>query len=80
QLPCREEGECSVQPGRSFRTALVNETGVLKARETGGGAISEALQVEVDGGVLKELEKSFVGVLALKVEVRRIKTTLYMEG
>ncbi|MCI77116.1 hypothetical protein A2U01_0098386, partial [Trifolium medium] len=44
-------------------------------RSAGGG-----FQVEVDGRILKELEMSFVGKLAVKVEVRRIKTTLFMEG
>ncbi|MCI28653.1 hypothetical protein A2U01_0049855, partial [Trifolium medium] len=41
---------------------------------------ADVLYIEVDGRVLKELERSFVGVLALSVEVKRIKTTLYMEG
>ncbi|MCH92168.1 DUF4283 domain protein, partial [Trifolium medium] len=45
-----------------------------------GEDLEEVLQVEVDGRVLEELERSFVGKLALDVEVRRIKTTLYMEG
>ncbi|MCI33429.1 DUF4283 domain protein, partial [Trifolium medium] len=48
--------------------------------EKGREVLEEVLQVEVDGRLLKELELSYVGKLALKVEVRRIKTTLYMEG
>ncbi|MCI38199.1 hypothetical protein A2U01_0059427, partial [Trifolium medium] len=76
----REEGECSVQPRKSFRTALVNASGVKEVREKVVGEENEALQVEVDVSVLQELENSYVGVLAINVDVRRIKTTLYMEG
>jgi hypothetical protein len=38
------------------------------------------IQVKVDEKVFQDLEKSFVGVLALQVDVRKIRTTLYMEG
>ncbi|MCI40397.1 hypothetical protein A2U01_0061630, partial [Trifolium medium] len=68
-----EQGEGSDH--RSFKAALVKATGKQKIEE-----VEEVLQVEVDRSILKELERSFVGKLALKVEVQRIKTTLYMEG
>ncbi|MCI47002.1 hypothetical protein A2U01_0068243, partial [Trifolium medium] len=76
----KEEGEGSVQHGRSFKTALVHSHGVQEVTEGEGLKAEEVLQVEVDRVVYKELEKSYVGVLAIDVEVRRIKTTLYMEG
>ncbi|MCH79400.1 DUF4283 domain protein, partial [Trifolium medium] len=76
----REEGEGSIQQGRSFKSALVKHHGVLEDRDTLLAVPEEVLQVEVDDLVLKELEKSYVGVLAIDVEVRHIKTTLYMEG
>ncbi|CAJ2656659.1 unnamed protein product [Trifolium pratense] len=69
----------SYRDGRAFKTALMLPSSSLsKGKETGGEV--EALQVEVDGAVLKELEVSYVGRLALDVEVNRIKTTLFMEG
>ncbi|MCI01200.1 RNA-binding protein 25-like, partial [Trifolium medium] len=80
ELLLREESEGSVQPGRSFKTALVNRNGAQEVREVPALVPEEILQVEVDDMVLKELERSFVGVLAIDVELRRIRTTLYMEG
>ncbi|KAK2410383.1 zinc finger CCCH domain-containing protein [Trifolium repens] len=81
RLPTRREGEGSFQQGRSFRMALVKSMEqqldmekVVKSPE------NEVLQVEVDATVLKDLQESYVGVLALDIEVRRIITTLYMEG
>ncbi|MCI28552.1 RNA-binding protein 25-like, partial [Trifolium medium] len=44
----REEGEASVQPGRSFKKALVNSTGVNEVREKVAGESFEPLKVEVD--------------------------------
>ncbi|MCI36276.1 hypothetical protein A2U01_0057498, partial [Trifolium medium] len=61
------------------KTALVNASGVNEVKQEVDEG-NEALQVEVDVSVLQELENSYVGVLAINVEVRRIKTTLYMEG
>jgi hypothetical protein len=40
----------------------------------------DVLNVKVDEMVLKDLMNSYVGVLALDVGVRRIRTTFYMEG
>ncbi|MCH79854.1 RNA recognition motif [Trifolium medium] len=54
------------QPGRSFRTALLDETQVLK--------------VPVNEDLCKELRGSMVGTLAREKDVRRIQTTIYMEG
>jgi hypothetical protein len=45
-----------------------------------GGDVEEAVQVEVEETILKELQQSFVGVLALSIELSRIKSVLYMEG
>ncbi|MCI70387.1 hypothetical protein A2U01_0091650, partial [Trifolium medium] len=54
--------------------------GVQVSKEKTTVEPEEVLKVEVDQTVLLDLQRSFVGVLALDVEVRRIKTTLYMEG
>ncbi|GAU17929.1 hypothetical protein TSUD_330530 [Trifolium subterraneum] len=74
------DGGYTVQPGRSFRLALENPS--LKQEELvkGKEVLEEVLKVEVDDRLLKELEASFVGKLALQVEVKRIKTILFMEG
>jgi hypothetical protein len=75
------DGEPSVTQGRSFRDALGKnhqETGLQQLALQ--RAEEEVLQIEVDALVLQELEKSFVCVLALDVDVSKIKTTLYMEG
>ncbi|MCH79581.1 hypothetical protein A2U01_0000333 [Trifolium medium] len=65
-----------VEKGSSFREALNGGKKVVE------GVVPEesVLQVEVDKLVLEELQHSFVGVLALEVDVSRIRTTLYMEG
>ncbi|PNY16690.1 hypothetical protein L195_g013415 [Trifolium pratense] len=76
----RNNGEGSSQPNRSFKAALVQQSRRQEVVTKKGEDLEEVLQVEVDGRVLEELERSFVGKLALDVEVRRIKTTLYMEG
>ncbi|MCI01500.1 RNA recognition motif, partial [Trifolium medium] len=68
QLLSREEGEGSVQLGRTFKTAMVNTKGVQEVRENPAIDPKEVLHVEVDGMVLKELKRSFVGVLAVNVE------------
>ncbi|MCI35182.1 hypothetical protein A2U01_0056403, partial [Trifolium medium] len=62
--------------GRSFREALIfsNNHSVEALSD------DSVLQVEVDALVLNELYQSFVGVLALDMDVTRIRTTLYMEG
>ncbi|MCH81328.1 RNA recognition motif, partial [Trifolium medium] len=75
-----EVGEGSVQHGRSFKAALVNRNKEVEVQQASQLQAEQVLQVEVDALVLKDLERSFVGVLALTVEVRRIRTTLYMEG
>ncbi|MCI61523.1 hypothetical protein A2U01_0082780, partial [Trifolium medium] len=69
-----------MQAGCSFRTALLNSTVRQVVSGNDVEDMEEVLKVEVDGSLVKELEKSYVGKLALNVEVRRIKTTLYMEG
>ncbi|MCI17135.1 RNA recognition motif, partial [Trifolium medium] len=68
--------ESCEEKGSSFREALIGGKNVV------AGVVSEepVLQVEVDKLVLEELQHSFVGVLALEVEVSRIRTTFYMEG
>jgi hypothetical protein len=57
--------------GRSFKTALV-----------GGGAQQKTMvmKVPVNEELCKELQGSMVGTLAREKDVRRIQTTLYMEG
>ncbi|MCH79256.1 RNA recognition motif [Trifolium medium] len=66
--------------GRSFKSALVEARVRQGVTVKGNKAVEDIREVEVDGTVLKELERSFVGFLAVKVDVKRIKTTLYMEG
>jgi hypothetical protein len=66
--------------GQSFKMALMNPTGVQKTKDTTMAGYEGVLQVEVDTLVLRDLEKSFVAVLAVDVEVSRIRTTIYMEG
>ncbi|MCI60486.1 hypothetical protein A2U01_0081742, partial [Trifolium medium] len=64
------------EKGSPFREALI------RGKSQAAGVVSEehVLQVDVDRTVLEELHRSFVGVLALEVDVSRIRTTLYMEG
>jgi hypothetical protein len=77
------EGEGSKAQNRSFKAALLQastsqeEIGV---RRNEGEVGREVLEVEVEGSVLKELEESFVGKLAINLEVYRIRTVLFMEG
>jgi hypothetical protein len=59
------------RPGLSFRTALVGDTS--KRAE-------EVLHVPVNEDLCKELCGSMVGTLAREKDVRRIQTTLFMEG
>ncbi|MCH84690.1 RNA recognition motif, partial [Trifolium medium] len=66
--------------GRSFKIVMVQSTSSQEVLHKCNVVEEEALQVEVDDRVLKEFELSFVGKLAVSVEMRRIKTTLYMEG
>jgi hypothetical protein len=60
-----------VGSGSSFRTALM-----------GGASASKAvvMKVLVNEELCKELQGSMVGTLAREKDVRRIQTTLYMEG
>jgi hypothetical protein len=67
-----------VIPERSFKTALVHRQGVEKSKKL--VEEEEVLKVDVDSRVLKELEQSSVGRLAINVEVKRIRSTLFMEG
>ncbi|GAU34291.1 hypothetical protein TSUD_19970 [Trifolium subterraneum] len=64
----REVGKGSVQMGVSFKTALVNTTKAQEVREKGLEEVENVLKVEVGGRLLNELDRSFVGKLALNVE------------
>jgi hypothetical protein len=66
--------------GRSFKEALVNLTNGRKETALRKEEVEEVLTVEVDANIVKELEESFVGRLAVNVEVCRIRTVLFMEG
>ncbi|KAK2426552.1 hypothetical protein QL285_025211 [Trifolium repens] len=68
--------ESSNENGRSFRDALTTPKNTTVA----GTTKEPVIQVEVDNMVLAELQQSFVGVLALDVEVEKIRTMLFMEG
>jgi hypothetical protein len=63
------------QAGRSFKTALLNING-------GGSSPGEQLVIKAatDKSFWRELQGSMVGLLACEKDVRRIQTTLYMEG
>ncbi|MCI34101.1 endonuclease/exonuclease/phosphatase family protein, partial [Trifolium medium] len=63
QVLSKEEGEGSVQHGRSFKMALVQSYGVQEVRKGETQEVEEILQVEVDHSVLEELEQSYVGIL-----------------
>jgi hypothetical protein len=76
----RAFGESNVHPDRSFKTALVHSPTQIEKRVQGLSVEEDALLVEVDSTMLKELRESFVGKLALNIEVSRIRTTLFMEG
>jgi RNA recognition motif-containing protein len=60
-----------VEAGRSFKTTLI-----------GGGSQQKTMmmKVPVNEELCKELQGSVVGTLAREKDVRRIQTTLYMEG
>jgi hypothetical protein len=71
-LPLRPESKLvEAGEGRSFRSALL-----------GGGSwsTSQTLKVPVNEELCKELQGSVVGMLAREKDVRRIQTTLFMEG
>jgi RNA recognition motif-containing protein len=70
------EGESS-SAGRSFKDALVKPKNDLKQSCE---EVKKVIPVDVDGNIMKELEESFVGRLAVNVEVYRIRTILFMEG
>jgi RNA recognition motif-containing protein len=74
----RVDGTSSV--GRSFKEALANPTNGSLELVAGKEETNDVLSVEVDANIVKELEKSFVGRLAVNVEVGRIRTVLFMEG
>ncbi|MCH81494.1 RNA recognition motif [Trifolium medium] len=61
-----------VQPGRSFRTAVLGATSIPEE--------SQVLKIPVNEALCKELQGSMVGTLAREKDVRRIQTTLFMEG
>jgi hypothetical protein len=63
------------QAGRSFKTALLNING-------GGSSPGEQLVIKAatDKSFWRELQGSMVGLLACEKDVKRIQTTLYMEG
>ncbi|GAU43791.1 hypothetical protein TSUD_285430 [Trifolium subterraneum] len=64
-----------IQTGRSFRNAIMGLRG--------GGAsldVSQVMKVPVNESLCKELQGSMVGTLTFEKDVRRIQTTLYMEG
>jgi hypothetical protein len=57
--------------GLSFKDALRTPTMVKP---------DEVMQVEADQLVLEDLQQSFVGSLALEVDIEKIRTMLFMEG
>ncbi|GAU34283.1 hypothetical protein TSUD_321290 [Trifolium subterraneum] len=63
------------QPGRSFRSALL---GARNGEEL--SVLAPVLKVPVNEVLCRELQGGLVGKLARKKDVRRIQTTLYMEG
>ncbi|WJX49457.1 hypothetical protein P8452_35891 [Trifolium repens] len=73
-------GEGSSDPNRSFKLAVLNTPRRQEEKEVREEEMREVLNVEVDQRVLKELEMSFVGRLAVNVEVYQIRTILFMEG
>ncbi|GAU20806.1 hypothetical protein TSUD_132910 [Trifolium subterraneum] len=58
-----------VTPGKSFRKAVL-----------GNSDKGTLLKVPVNEALCKELQGSFVGTLTCEKDVKRIQTTLYMEG
>jgi hypothetical protein len=59
------------KPGRSFRSVLVGGSSM---------SVSRVIKVPVNEALCKELKGSMVGLLAREKDVRRIQTTLFMEG
>jgi RNA recognition motif-containing protein len=78
--PRRGPVQDNVSPERSFKMALMQSSSQRAEPSKKKEDEDEVLKVEVDRRVLKELEQSFVGLLAINVEVKRIRTTLFMEG
>jgi hypothetical protein len=70
-------GEGVATSGRSFRSALVGGSNDFKEQLEKG---SEVISTTVEESLLIDLKRSFVGFLSNDNEVRRIRTTLYMEG
>ncbi|GAU21869.1 hypothetical protein TSUD_33660 [Trifolium subterraneum] len=63
------------QAGRSFKSAVMGtREGGLLLKEPG------ILKVPINEALCKELQGSVVGFLAREKDVRRIQTTIYMEG
>jgi hypothetical protein len=74
-----KKGEGSSDANRTFKHALLD----APARQVENELQLEGrnvLNVEVDRNVLKDLQMSFVGRLAVNVEVHQIRTNLFMEG
>jgi hypothetical protein len=72
-------GDGSNNLNRSFKEALEN---AHEGRKVGSDMVvtEDVLDVKVEGNVLKELQESYVGKLAVNIEVYRIRTILFMEG
>jgi hypothetical protein len=72
------EGVGMRQQGRSFKADLVCSSSHNESDFRGKGLDegNEIMEVAMEGSVLKELEASFVGSLAVNVEVYRIRTVL----
>ncbi|MCI11935.1 RNA recognition motif, partial [Trifolium medium] len=64
-----------IKSGRSFKTALLGSG-------DGGSAVGEKMRIKapVNESLHSELKSSVVGTLAREKDVRRIQTTLFMEG
>jgi hypothetical protein len=75
-----ELGEGNLNQDRSFRAALMNPNSSSEGSEGKQEEGNEVFEVVVEGLVLKELQESFVGWLAVNVKVCRIRTCLFMEG
>ncbi|KAK2375108.1 hypothetical protein QL285_076019 [Trifolium repens] len=66
--------ESSEDRSRFFREVLIPP-------KLAGESLKEPLlEVEVDRSVLTELQQSYVGSLALEIDIEKIKTMLFMEG
>jgi hypothetical protein len=60
-----------IEHGRSFRAALVGD---------GSSSKSQIMKVPMNEELCKELQCGVLGKLAREKDVRRIQTTLFMEG